>query len=234
MLDAVWVFAHRGGTDGGHVENTIAAFAEARARGAEIETDVRLSVDGVPVLFHDRAALRGRWPVVPAWWPAVLLRRAGVPTIDDLYRELGSDYELSIDLKVRAAAAKVVAAAERAGAVDRLWLVHDSLPFLSELHRSHPGPSLVHETKGEQVPVDRRGAHAQALVAAGVAAQNTHTDHWDDDWVEIVRRAGLGCFGSIAHDRAQAEAAGRLDLDAVYADRLELVLGVVGGSEPRG
>ena len=52
--------AHRG-RHAGCPENTLAAFAEAVAYGADgIETDVRLSRDGLPVLFHDRLAPGGR------------------------------------------------------------------------------------------------------------------------------------------------------------------------------
>ena len=47
------VFAHRGFT-AGFRENTIAAFAEARARGADgVELDVRRSADGALVVHHD-------------------------------------------------------------------------------------------------------------------------------------------------------------------------------------
>lgn len=47
------VFAHRGYT-AGFRENTLAAFAEARARGADgVELDVRRSADGALVVHHD-------------------------------------------------------------------------------------------------------------------------------------------------------------------------------------
>lgn len=56
-------FAHRGlhGPDisGTHIpENSVAAFRAALAVGAGIETDLRLSADGVPMVFHDRDAMR--------------------------------------------------------------------------------------------------------------------------------------------------------------------------------
>jgi glycerophosphoryl diester phosphodiesterase len=42
-------------------ENTLDAFAQADALGADgIETDIRLSADGLPILFHDRSTQDGR------------------------------------------------------------------------------------------------------------------------------------------------------------------------------
>ena len=46
-------FAHRGLHSSGCPENSPAAFEAAVRRGFAIELDVRLSADGVPVVFHD-------------------------------------------------------------------------------------------------------------------------------------------------------------------------------------
>lgn len=46
-------FAHRGLHSPGRPENSIAAFEAAIHAGFGIELDVRLSVDGAPVVFHD-------------------------------------------------------------------------------------------------------------------------------------------------------------------------------------
>lgn len=54
------VLAHRG-YHAGLPENTLAAFAAAQRLGVDgIETDVRLSVDGKPVIMHDRVTPAGR------------------------------------------------------------------------------------------------------------------------------------------------------------------------------
>lgn len=50
--------SHRGQIGEGKTENTLEAFRDAIAAGADgVECDVRLNADGVPVLFHD-ASLR--------------------------------------------------------------------------------------------------------------------------------------------------------------------------------
>ena len=53
------ILAHRGFARSGVDENTAAAFSAALALGAtHIETDVRCTLDGVPVLFHDETLER--------------------------------------------------------------------------------------------------------------------------------------------------------------------------------
>jgi glycerophosphoryl diester phosphodiesterase len=57
-LPAPWLVAHRGGSALAP-ENTLAAFDRAVALGADaIETDVRLSRDGVVMVFHDEDTVR--------------------------------------------------------------------------------------------------------------------------------------------------------------------------------
>ena len=56
-LPSPWLVAHRGGS-GIAPENTLAAFDRAASLGADaIETDVRLSNDGVVMVFHDEDTL---------------------------------------------------------------------------------------------------------------------------------------------------------------------------------
>ena len=59
MKDIAWLtarpIAHRGfhAAASGRIENSMSAFAAAKARGFNIELDVHLSDDGVVYVFHD-------------------------------------------------------------------------------------------------------------------------------------------------------------------------------------
>lgn len=55
-----WLYAHRGLHDNGSdtPENSLRAFERAVAAGYGIELDVRLTKDGVPVVFHDNTLKR--------------------------------------------------------------------------------------------------------------------------------------------------------------------------------
>lgn len=99
-------YAHRGLWDAALPENSIAAFAAARAAGVGVELDVRLTADEVPVVFHDASLQRmcnhrerieriaaadlGRWPLPDG---------AAIPTLAAVLDIMG-DLPVLIELKV--------------------------------------------------------------------------------------------------------------------------------------
>src|SRR5881227_3982847 len=98
LLDPPIAFAHRGASADAPA-NTLEAFRLGLRLGATgLESDVWLTVDGVPVLDHD-GRVRHRVRRKPI---ASLTRRElppHIPALADLYAECGGDYELSLDLK---------------------------------------------------------------------------------------------------------------------------------------
>src|SRR5262245_17833000 len=114
-------FAHRGGRAGDEPENSLAAFRRALEVGAGgLESDARLSGDGQVVLVHGNLLRTGLRRTKVRDLTAGRLAELGVPRLADLYAELGSDYELSLDLKEPDVAGPLLAVAREAGAVDRL------------------------------------------------------------------------------------------------------------------
>ena len=118
-------FAHRGASPDG-LENTLAAVERVVGLGfGYLETDVRVTADGVAVLLHDatldrvsdRAGAVARLP-----WAEVARARIGAEPVARLDDLLGTypDLRVNIDVKVPAAVDALVTAVERAGAVDRV------------------------------------------------------------------------------------------------------------------
>lgn len=217
----VLLFAHRGGTDHDHPENSIAAMQRALDLGLSLESDVRLSIDGVPVLVHDPYVRGNRLlPRRVRRLTAAQLAGYGVITLDDLYRELGSDFELSVDVKDQAAVPATLAVADRAGATSRLWLVHDSIYTLQNIRRASDQVRLIHETRLPEL--DRRTIHydhhMDLLVRSRIDAQNTHWSRWTPQLVEACQSRGLLAFGSIAQRRDQMQRALAKGLDGIYTD----------------
>jgi glycerophosphoryl diester phosphodiesterase len=102
-------FAHRGLHGGGTVENSLGAIEAAAAGGYGIEIDVRLSRDGVAMVFHDERLDRltseqGR--VVERTAAALqALRLAGsrdcIPRLTEALRAIGGRVPLLIEVKAR-------------------------------------------------------------------------------------------------------------------------------------
>ncbi|NLD77929.1 MAG: glycerophosphodiester phosphodiesterase [Acidimicrobiales bacterium] len=217
----VLLFAHRGGTDHDHPENSIAAMARALDLGLSLESDVRLSIDGVAVLVHDPYVRGDRFfPRRVRRLTAAKLAGYGVITLDELYRELGTDFELSIDVKDPAAVPATLAVADRAGATERLWLVHDSIYTLQHIRQASEAVRLMHETRLPEL--DRRTIgyehHMDLLVRSRIDAQNTHWSRWTPTLVEACHSRGLLAFGSIAQRRKHMEQALAKGLDGLYTD----------------
>ncbi len=128
--------AHRGGT-GLAPENSLAAFGRAHALGFRyLETDLRVTADGVCVAFHDHTLRRvlgvpGRVRRT-TWAQLRRLRFQGeiVPTLDELL-DLFPDTCFMMDLKDPDALDPVIEVLRRHRAIDRVCLAGASDRWLS-------------------------------------------------------------------------------------------------------
>jgi glycerophosphoryl diester phosphodiesterase len=214
-------FAHRGAR--AHApENTLEAFQLAVRLGATgLESDVWLTADGEAVLDHDgmvRQGLRKR--------PISSCARADlpdhIPTLAELYAEVGTALELSLDVKDAGAFDRVIAVAGAAGpdALERLWLCHHHTSQVAEWRQVCSGVRLVDSTFLGHMP-DGPERRAAELAAAGVDAVNLHHSEWTGGLATLFHRFGVLCFGWDAqHDRILTDL---LDdgLDAVYSDHVD-------------
>jgi glycerophosphoryl diester phosphodiesterase len=94
--------AHRGYCGNGAQENTLQAFRAARAKGALMfETDVRLSKDRVPVIFHDSdlKRLAGFPDLVSDLTVAQLREKVNAPTLIEALVDHQSPRFVNIELK---------------------------------------------------------------------------------------------------------------------------------------
>lgn len=102
----MFIYAHRGAS-ATHPENTVEAFRGALEEGADgIETDLRLTRDGVIVLAHDKAVkgVDGVRRVVGEETLETLKRAGppgerGVPTLEDLVRVAGGKVAINLEIK---------------------------------------------------------------------------------------------------------------------------------------
>ena len=224
-------FAHRGAR-AQLPENTLAAFRHALEHGASgLETDAWCAADGEVVLVHDPriwVRLRGLvpWRLRIARTSSSRLARHGVPSLVALYRDLGSDYELSIDLKDAAVGERIIEIARRLGDPSRLWLCSPSTRHLRRLRAVAPDVRLVHSQTRTRLP-DSVERHAADLAAAGLDVMNMHHSEWSRGLVTLFHRFGVRAFAWDTQEVRQLEAMLRIGVDGIYCDHVDRMVATV-------
>ncbi len=217
-------FAHRGAPVAGTRENTIAAFTHALERGARaLESDVWLTSDRVPVLVHDRVVRSGlrrraimtmRAAEMPGW----------LPTLAELYEKLGTDFELSLDVKDPAAALPTIEVASRHGAAGRLWLCTSAAHAKSWRPAAGDARLVVSTTlrAGNQRRTMLEGRIDEAA-EAGADALNLRAPEWTAERAQRCHDRSMLAF---AWDVQQLEVLRRVrdyGCDGVFSDHLSLL-----------
>lgn len=229
LLHPPLTFAHRGAS--AHADgNTLEAFRLALRLGARgLETDARVTADGVVVLHHDgvvRSGLRRR--------AVGDLRRdqlpEAVPSLEDLYDACGADFELSVDVKDPAAAAGVVAVATAAGAAGRLWLCGDEVEQLISWRELSADIHLVDSTRLRRIKGPER--RAATLAQHGIDALNLHWSDWTGGMTALLHRFGRFAFAWDAQHRRQLDEVLRTGVDGVYSDHVDVMVDAVAGRRP--
>jgi glycerophosphoryl diester phosphodiesterase len=144
----VLAVAHRGGA-GLAPENTLTAFGRSYALGLRyLETDVRVTADGVCVVVHDPDLARvtgTRLVVAGSRWREVRQTRvAGTELVPRLEEALDAfpDARFTIDLKDPRAIGPLAAALRRCGATDRVCIAGSADRWLADV-RAVLGPGVA-------------------------------------------------------------------------------------------
>jgi glycerophosphoryl diester phosphodiesterase len=213
-------FAHRGARADAP-ENTLEAFRLALRLGAAgLESDVWLTSDGVPVLDHDGVVGKVRRRPIASVPRAELPDH--IPSLAELYEEVGTAVELSLDIKDAAAFEATVATAEAAGreALGRLWLCHPDWELVARWRQAAPDVRLVNSTRLRAM-ADGPEHRAAALAAAGVDAVNLHHSEWTGGLTALFHRFEVRCFGWDAQHRRILDSLLEAGIDAVYCDHVD-------------
>lgn len=240
MISVPPVIGHRGAA--AHApENTLASFRAAAGLGCRmVEFDVRLSADGVPVVFHDDRLERttdGAGPV--GAFPLAALRRldagawfapafAGepVPTLAEVLA-LCAGLGLAVNIEIKPDPGLEAATARAALAVATgIWPPGAPPPLVSSFRAdalaaaAAAAPAWPRGLLVERLPEDWR-ACAAALGCAAI-----HADHGtlDAGQVAMVRAAGLAVLAYTVNEFGRAEWLWRAGVAAVFADAPDRVM----------
>jgi len=218
----VFGFAHRGGRADAP-ENTLEAFRLALANGATaLESDAWVTADGVVVLDHDGVA------------PGLRRRRIAdveraslpdhIPSLAELYEAVGTDFDLSLDLRDPEAATPVVAAARSAGhPLERLWLcANEDREAAYAWKASEPEVRVVDSTRRHAMKegTERRAA---TLAEKGIDAVNLHHTDWSLGLVTLFHRFELLCFAWDCQHRRVLDTVLKMGVDGVFSDHVSLM-----------
>jgi glycerophosphoryl diester phosphodiesterase len=222
---AVITFAHRGARLI-EPENTIPAFRAALEMGATgIETDVWLSADGEVVCAHDPVVSRGLRRKRISSTSAEELATFGIPRFADVYGELGTAFECSVDVKSADAAEGLVEVGRAHDALERLWVCSPDVNLLRAL-RPETRVKLVHSDRRSSIgpPLER---HAFDLSSAGIDAMNLHHTEWSAGLVSLFHRFDVRAFAWDTQEVRHLRAVLGMGIDAVYCDRPDRMVATV-------
>jgi glycerophosphoryl diester phosphodiesterase len=214
-------FAHRGARANAP-ENTLEAFSLAVRLGATgLESDVWLTRDGEAVLDHDgvvRSGLRRR-PIASCDRDEL---PDHIPTLEELYRAVGTDLELSLDVKDSAAFERTVEVAREAGdgALGRLWLCYHEWSEVARWRERCADVRLVDSTFLSKMPTGPE-ERAATLAAAGIDAVNLHHSEWTGGLITLFHRFEVLCFAWDAQHERVLDDVLDAGVDAVYSDHVD-------------
>ncbi|MGH2512461.1 MAG: glycerophosphodiester phosphodiesterase [Candidatus Limnocylindrales bacterium] len=210
-------FAHRGASAYAP-ENTLPAFKLALGQGATgLESDAWLAADAVVVLVHDPTIRLDEGTVDVIQSSSDELARWGVPSLAELYRACGTDYELSLDLEHPEVALPVLRVAQAAGAEGRLWACEENLEVLGELRAASPVIHLVCSTRVRRL-AGGVAVHAERLAGLGIDALNMPWPDWTAERVAACHEHGIAAFGWDAQEPAVIAGLLGLNIDGLYSN----------------
>ncbi len=219
-------FAHRGAR-AERPDNTLESFTRALELGAAgLESDAWVTLDGIAVLDHDGV-------IGPLWRRRAIstCRRdelpGHIPSMEELYRSCGTEFELSLDVKDPSALPAVLAAADSVGAAGRLWLCHHDWRTMATWRSAAPASRLVESTNLAWMS-EGLSARVSTLAATGLDAVNLHRSQWDADTVREVHAVGLLALAWDAQTVADLAELVAMGIDGLYSDHVDRMVGVLG------
>lgn len=212
-------------------ENSEAAFRFALESGiGGLESDVRLTADGVPVLAHDSHTRKGILRQSIAKKTREGLSHS-VMSLADLYDRFGCDFELSLDIKVPQAAAAVVDTAREAEqhtgkpALSRLWLCHPDWNLLASWRERWGDIRLVNSAPLARLDEGPERRCAQ-LSEAGLDALNFPYPDWNAGLVTLAHRFEVLAFAWDAHHERVIKELLQIAIDGIYGNHVDRLLRV--------
>ena len=226
-------------------ENTLEGFREAARRGIGwVEFDVKLTADGVPIVFHDDKLDRttdGKGPVAAASfdrtrrldagsWFAARFAGAHVPSFREAL-ELVRDLGLGANIEIKPCPGREVETAERAVAlIEEQWPARRPLPLISSFT---PASLAVVEEKAPALPrgllLYEDGLPTWKRDARDLACATVHCSQHNMTaaWAAEIRALGYGLAIYTVNEPAQARELMGFGVQCIISDAPDRILAAV-------
>jgi glycerophosphoryl diester phosphodiesterase len=226
MLQLPKVIGHRGAAAYAP-ENTLESFREARRRGATwVETDIKLTSDGVPIVMHDESLKRTTGvDRLVATTPRADLP-PGVPTFVeaiDCFAELG----LGCNVEIKPCPGREVETGRVVvETLRRCWPSHLPVPLLSSFRDAslaaarNAAPEFARSLLLGKF-VEEWRARADAVEAVGI---NTNGERLTAPWCCAIKDAGFALGVYTIDDPAVARALLGMGVDCIITDAPDVIL----------
>ncbi len=228
---ATLVIAHRGAS-AEKPENTLAAFRRALILKVDgLELDVRVTRDGVPVVFHDAdlfrlTGVRGR--INARTWPELEKLRVhgteSIPRLTDVLRLARGQAVVQIELKAGVPVAPVVRAIQTARAMERVILASFVPRLLRTARRLAPTVPRMLITEGRRTPASLVRQLA-ALDADGLSVD--HRAVREAAWLHLFHSRGYTVWCWTVNGQARMRQLTGWGADAILSDNPALLCAVL-------
>lgn len=243
-------FAHRGARRQAP-ENTLPAFKRAAELGADgIELDVRLSLDGIPVVIHDGwvdKTTDGAGPVgrkslaelrrldAGAWFSPQFVG-THIPTLDDVLAEVGQRLLINIELKHSGhggrLAEEVVGGVRRAGMSHRVMFSSFNLLILRRARQLAPEIPVGYLYVSSSSFPTARGWLARVMLGPRVA-HHPHFTSVNERYMTWARKHKLRVNVWTVNEVDDIQRMAALGVDMIMSDYPDRVREVLSAQHPR-
>jgi glycerophosphoryl diester phosphodiesterase len=226
----ILVTAHRGASAAAP-ENTVAAFQLALSAGVDaIETDIRLSRDGVPVLAHDEDLIRVAGSpakikdltaqelskIDVGSWMGAEFRGQGIPPLTWLADQCRQHTRLVLDLKVSDCAAAIAKALEATDfPFEQAFICSWSNEQAADIRKHLPTAQLVFI---EDPLVHSDAEWLRSLALRGYNGLSLHHQSIDPELVANAHASGLDVFAWTVNTDSDARRVQQAGVDGIITD----------------
>ncbi len=197
-----YVFGHRGAM-GYIIENTLPSFKKAVEMGADIETDLKLSKDGIIFCFHDPVIKIGAKTIgienltLKQITKIHFKDNRKIPTLKEVFEEfqnIPKEISYSFDISSKKVGKKAIDLAKKYSVEKNIFITDQRLIVLSFLRKYDSEVHLVHTLFPTIKKLDEKQVNFEKLSRLMISAINIRNNEFTKHNFEFIIKKGFNVF----------------------------------------